>query len=142
MSGTNSSYAGIPSAGFEAVDLCFKANTAGPGYAIGDQVVLTRWFNVATGTPVQVAEIAYNTTNGGAIVATPLTAANFDECASGGLTYSEVIVCAAGVQMIRRTASNGTVTFVTTNGAAAATPPAYTIGACVPNDQRCKKCCS
>lgn len=67
----------------EAVDFCLRANTAGAGYAVGDQIKLTRWFNTATNT--QVSEVAFNMTAGGSAVATPLTAANFDECPGGGL---------------------------------------------------------
>lgn len=125
---------------YEVVELCLKANTAGPGYAIGDQVVLTRWFNVATGTPVQVAELAYNATNGGAVVATPLTAANFDECASASPSFTETLVCVNGVTHTRRTSSTGVVTFYGDNGAVA-TPAAYTIGDCFPNQRQAIPVC-
>lgn len=112
----------------EAVDFCLRANTAGTGYAIGDQIKLTRWFNPATN--IQVSEVAFNMTAGGASVTVPLTAANFDECPAGGGAV-ETLVCATGVTLIRRIDNiTGAITFVGTNGAAVAAPAAYTIGAC------------
>ncbi len=64
----------------EAQTSCLQANTAGAGYAIDDQITLTRWYSFATGSPVQIGESAINATQGGATVATPLTAADFDQC--------------------------------------------------------------
>lgn len=115
----------------EAVDFCLRANTAGAGYAVGEQIKLTRWFNPVTNT--QVSEVAFNMTQGGSVVAVPLVAANFDECPAGG-GASETVVCAAGVSLIRRVDSiTGVVTFIGTNGAAWHAPAAYTIGACIPD---------
>jgi hypothetical protein len=112
----------------ESVDFCLRANTVGVGYAVGDQLKVTRWFNPATN--LQVGEVAFNMTQGGVVVATPLVAANFDECPAGG-GASETLVCAAGVTLIRRVDSiTGVVTFIGINGAAVATPAAYTIGGC------------
>ncbi|HPC92137.1 MAG TPA: hypothetical protein P5317_07655 [Myxococcota bacterium] len=73
-------------ADLESVDFCMRANTAGTGYAAGDQIKLTRWFNPATNT--QVSEVAFNMTQGGTPVSVPLTAANFDECSSSSSLHT------------------------------------------------------
>lgn len=73
----------------EAVEFCLKANTAGTGYAVNDQIKLTKWFNTATNT--QVSEVAFNVTNGGTLVTTPLTGADFDECSTTENTIQTVI---------------------------------------------------
>lgn len=128
MSGTNIVLGSSPTTDLEAVDYCLRANTAGPGYSVGDQVKVTKWFNPSTNT--QVAEVAFNMTAGGTPVTTPLTAVNFDECPSAG-GASETLVCAAGVTLIRRVdAVTGVVSFIGSNGAVVAAPAAYTIGAC------------
>ena len=73
----------------EAVEFCLKANTAGTGYVVNDQIKLTKWFNTATNT--QVSEVAFNVTNGGTLVTTPLTGADFDECSTTENTIQTVI---------------------------------------------------
>lgn len=45
-------------------------------------------------------------------------------------TYTESLICAEDVTMIRRVDNAGNVTFISTDGATVAAPSAYTIGAC------------
>lgn len=44
--------------------------------------------------------------------------------------FEDTIVCAAGVNLIRRNDANGIITFITTSGVVVATPASYTIGFC------------
>ena len=138
FTGTNGAAVAAPAAysigacqtDLEAVDFCLRANTAGADYAVGDQIKLTRWFNPSTNT--QVSEVAFNMTQGGSVVAVPLTAANFDECPAGGGAV-ETLVCANGTSLIRRVDNiTGAVTFIGANGAPVAAPASYSVGACPP----------
>ena len=126
----------------ESVQLCFTANTAGAGYAIGDQVIDIRWFNTATNT--QVSEVAFNVTQGGSAVATPLTAANFDECATNSIDREFEVLCDSVGNFLRRYSVNSlgvvTVTDTTLDGV---TPyvPVGTIGVCTTLDREFEVLC-
>ena len=75
--------------------------------------------------------VSFVGTDGATVVNPPSWTVGPCSAAAGGTEgATEVLVCVAGVTMIRRTNNAGVVSFVTTNGVAAATPPAYTIGAC------------
>lgn len=117
----------------ESVQLCFTANTAGVGYAIGDQIIDVRWFNTATNT--QVGEVAFNVTQGGSAVTTPLTAANFDECATNSIDREFEVLCDTVGSFLRRysVSSTGvvTVTDTTLNGTTAYVPVGA-VGTCNP----------
>lgn len=117
----------------ESVQLCFTANTAGLGYAIGDQVINVRWFNTATNT--QVSEVAFNVTQGGSAVATPLTAADFDECATNSIDREFEVLCDTVGSFLRRysVSSTGVVTVVnTTLDGTTAYIPVGAVGTCNP----------
>lgn len=116
----------------EAVQLCFTANTAGVGYNIGDQVIDVRWFNTATNT--QVSEVAFNVTQGGSAVATPLTAADFDECATNSIDREFEVLCDTVGNFLRRysVTSAGVVAFTdTTMDGVTPYVPVGTVGTCV-----------
>lgn len=70
-----------PNTILQTFELCLKANTALAGqYAVNDTVKLVKVYNVNTIPATLISELAYNETNGGVVITTPLTTANFDEC--------------------------------------------------------------
>lgn len=75
--------------------------------------------------------VSFVGTDGATVVNPPTWTVGPCGAAAGGTNgATEIMVCAAGVQLIRRTDNAGVITYVGTNGAAVATPPAFTIGAC------------
>ena len=95
-----------PNTILQTFELCLKANTALAGqYAIGDVVKLIKIYNVNTIPATLVSELAYNETNGGATLTTPLTAANFDECVRSLITVDTYRI-AGNVAVATSTPSN------------------------------------
>lgn len=54
-------------------------------------------------------------------------------------TYTESLICANQVTMIRRTSNTGVITFISTDGVTAPAPAVYTIGTCT-ESQTIKPC--
>jgi len=64
----------------EVKDICFKATSAGTGYAIGDIVTLSIVFDVTSGTAVESSRFYTNQTTGAVVANGDFVITNFEPC--------------------------------------------------------------